>query len=730
MTLQQHGPDEAELGIVTPEPRAEHRPQLRSDATRVLAVFLAFTLGAVLSWESFGSTVGPSFFYPSAGVTAAALMLCRRALWPAIAAAVIAAELLVDSVYGNPLALSVAFAASNVVEPIIGASLVLAWCGGRPDLRNRRDFVRFIVGACVAGPFVGGLIGGTASSVMDGLPWVQAMLAWWLGDGLGVLVMASPILLWTTQLSILRRRPWDTAAVLVLTTLLTAVTFWNNHAPAILLLPLLAWAAFRVDMLGAAIAGALAAFLINIMSTRGEGPFSHDRDLSPASQVVLTQLYIAVIVVVAMLIAQEAAARVRAVQGQEAERWQRMRLESFALLARQLSAALTPGDIGQALTDQVINEAGATAMVLGLVSPDGRKLEWVAGAGFPQAMIDEYGSGVALSEPSVAADAIRSGKPIVIRTVSEYADVYPDRAHWLRLSGVESMVGWPLAAGGDPFGVLQLVWSDPQPLDTAQLAYVSAVSAMVSQALVRARVYADEHTRAAMLHSLAQPVARVDVVGLEYSALYKPADAAHALGGDWYTVMALPDGRTYLAIGDVIGHGLLTVEDMAQLRSAANAYAHQGLPAAQVLAELNRFAAHQIRGEFATNLVAIFDPQDSSLSYSSAGHLPAILRRAATGEVVRLSEASGPIMGPFADSVYVQSTVAVEPGDVLVMYTDGLVEHFDEDLQTGIAHLEQVIAAWPPEALLDCEALARDVAPASHDDDLCLLIARFGAKGE
>ena len=121
-------------------------PRVRS-AVVVLAVFLAFTAGAVASWESFGSTVGPSFFYPSAGVTVAALMLTRRSLWPAIAVAVVAAELLVDTLYGNPVGLSVAFAFSNVVEPVVGASIVLAWCGGRPDLSKRHDFIAFLVGA-------------------------------------------------------------------------------------------------------------------------------------------------------------------------------------------------------------------------------------------------------------------------------------------------------------------------------------------------------------------------------------------------------------------------------------------------------------------------------------------------------------------------------------------------------------------------------------------------------
>ena len=704
------------------------RRQFRADAVRVVAVFLAFAACAVLSWESFGSTVGPSFFYPSAGVTAAALMLSRRALWPAIAAAVIAAELLVDSIFGNPLALSVAFAASNVVEPLIGASLVLRSCDGPPDLRVRRDFVAFITGACLAGPLVGGLIGGTSSSVANGLPWFSATLTWWSGDALGVLVMASPILLWTAQSSILRRRPWDMAAVLFVIALLSVATFWTHFAPAILILPVLAWAAFRVDMLGAGIAGATAAFLVNIMSTRGQGPFSH-ADMSPAGQVVMTQTYVAVIVVVAMLIAQEAAARLSAVREREVERRERIRLETLSQLARQLSGALTPADIGEALTDQVLNEAGAQALNLGLVSADGRTLEWVTRSGYPP-MNDGYDTGISLSEPAVATDVIRMGKPIEFHNAAQYAEAYPGLASWRQLAGAESVVGWPLSSGGEPFGALVLVWSTPQPLNTAQRAYISAVSTMVSQALVRAKIYTDEHARGMVLHSVAQPVARVDAVGLEYRALYKPADIAAGLGGDWYSVMALPDRKTYLAVGDVIGHGLLSVEDMAQLRSTGNAYAHMGMSPAGILAELNCFAANQIRGEFATNLVAVFDPGHHSLSYSSAGHLPALLRRAATGGVVRLSDASGPMLGPFDDSVYVERAVAVEPGDVLVMYTDGLVEHYDENLKTGIAHLEQVIAAWPPAALLDCEALARAVAPAPHDDDLCLLVVRFGADGE
>lgn len=690
-----------------------------------LAVFVTFAAGAVLSWESFGSWGGPSFFYLSAGITVAAMILNRRSLWLPIALAVIAAEVLVDTLYGTAAWVSAGFAAANVVEPLVGASLVLAWCRGRPDLRQRRDFASFVAGACIIAPLFGALIGGATSSLEDGTPLVSAVVTWWAGDALGILVLASPILLWPLQSAIVRRRPWEMAAVLVVTVVLSLGSFAVELPPSILILPVMAWAGFRLDMLGAAIAGVVAALLGNFMTTHGHGLFA-STGKSQGAQVALTQIYVAVIVVVAMVIAQEAAARSHAVREREVERRERIRLETLSKLALQLSGALTPDDIGDALEEQVLNDAGASALSLGLISADGRRLEWITAAGYPPAMVDEVDGGTDLSESSLVNDVVLTGEPIEIRTAGEFSAAYPHRAHWLKVSDAESVVTWPLAAGGDPFGVLQMVWSEPQPLDTAQRAYISAVATMISQALVRAKIYADEHARAAVLHSVAQPVTTVDAVGLQYSALYRAAEAAYELGGDWYSVMALPRGRTYLSVGDVIGHGLMSVEDMAQLRITGNAYAYEGLSPAQILANLNRFASSQMRGEFASNFVATFDPHTQALSYSSAGHPPAVLRRAATGKVVLLSDAKGSLLGPFDDAVYTESTVSVAPGDVLVMYTDGLVEHHGEDLPTGISHLEQVVASWPPSALLDCEALAESVAPSPHSDDLCLLIVRFG----
>ena len=708
-------------------PRTVATSSFWGDSTGLFAVvFLAFATGAVLSWESFGSAQGPSFFYPSAGVTVAAMMLTRRALWPAVVAAILAGEVMVDMLYGSPPAVSLGFAAANVVEPLVGASLTLAWCRGRPDLRKRRDFVAFLVGACTIAPLFGGLVGGTVSARADQKPVLITVLDWWAGDAVGVLVVGAPILLWATQSYVVRQRPWETAGVLVVTAALSVTAFWNSLPPSMLILPVLAWAALRLDMLGASLAGAVAAFLSNVMTTRGHGLFT-SMPVSVDAQVALTQVFIVTIVVVAMLIAQEAAGRMTAVQEREAERRERMRLETLSRLAQQLAAALTPRDVGDALAEQVLNEAGARALNLGLVSADGLNLEWVTMSGHPQAVVDEFGGGVALSERTVGTDAIRFGQPILVRTAEEYGHNYPEKVHWARLSGAESTVGWPLTAGGKPFGVLLLAWAEPQPFNEAQRAYISAVATMIGQAMVRAQIYSDEHARAAVLQSAVLPTSPVDTCGLDVAVIYEPADVTQGLGGDWYDIMPLPKNRTYFAVGDVVGHGLPAVEDMAQLRSAGRAMAHQGLPPAQLLAELNGFTRHASLGKFATMAVAILDPEDGTLSYGLAGHPPPFLRWAADGEVVRLAEAEGPVLGPVQEATYTEARIRIAPGDILVMYTDGLVERHGMDIEMGLARAQQIIAGWDRHTKLSeyCEALQETLAPRPRADDVCIIAVRF-----
>lgn len=253
------------------------------------------------------------------------------------------------------------------------------------------------------------------------------------------------------------------------------------------------------------------------------------------------------------------------------------------------------------------------------------------------------------------------------------------------------------------------------------------MTTLVSQALVRARIYEDEHARAAVLQSALVPDSAGSTGGLDVCVVYEPADVAEGLGGDWYDVLSLPKDRLYLAVGDVVGHGLPAVEDMAQLRTAGRALAHHGLPPAQLLADLNAFTRHVSHGKFATMVVAILDVTSGELSYGSAGHPPPLLRRAATGEVFRLSDTAGAVLGPMAETSYVEGSLQVCPNDILVMYTDGLVERRGMDIEAGISTAERMIAEWQADSALagNCEVLRERLAPEPRADDLCMIAIRF-----
>jgi hypothetical protein len=388
---------------------------------------------------------------------------------------------------------------------------------------------------------------------------------------------------------------------------------------------------------------------------------------------------------------------------------------------------LTPSHIGDAVVSELLNDAGSQAVALGLVSSDGSRLEWVKTAGYPQLAHDRFAAGIPLEDHTAATEAVLSGRPVVIGSPAEYRERYPDSADLMTLTEAEALVNWSLTSGGRQIGVLGMMWTRRQPLDVAQLAYISAVATMIGQALVRAQIYADEHARAVVLQAAVLPTEPAEIAELDLAVSYEPADAEHGLGGDWYDVMALPKRRTYIAVGDVVGHGLPAVEDMAQLRSAGRAMALQGLSPARLLAELNIFTAHTSHGRFATMAVAIFDPQTSALSYGLAGHPPVLLRRSRDGKVVRLLDADGPVMGPIRDATYTAGVVRLEPGDILLLYTDGLVERRGRDIETGISQAQRLLAGWRSgiELAQGCRQLTKTLAAPPRQDDVCVLAVRL-----
>ena len=693
-------------------------------AVRIFAVvFVAYVAGATASALAFGSTTASAFFVPG-GITVAALLLTRPSRWAVIVAALVLAELLVDRRSGLTWSISAGFALGNAVEALVGAAVVRAWCGGTPDLRRTRDLTIYVLGAAGVGALSGAVVGGLTKWRAFGVPLDQGMTQWFAGDAISVLVVGTSILLWRRQSHRILSRPLETAAILAAAAVLSFVGFATPIPPGTTVLPILAVAALRLGVLGTALTGVVVAAIGNFLTGTHQGLIG-EAHTADSFRVASAQLFVAVLVLTAMIIAQVVAQRTSAVRERDVERGQRLRTESLSELAQQLAAALTPRDVGRALERQLPRDLGETSFTLGRLSHDGRRLEWVAAMGDPPLVPAAFDGGLLLTEPCMATDAVRSAQPVVVNAGDDRDDRHRVASEWSRVDAATSLAAWPLLSGERAAGVLLLGCRQPQPFDAEQLTYISAVAAMVSEALVRAQSYADEHARAAVLHSALHPAASLSTAGIEYGVCYEPADAVHGLGGDWYDVMSLPGDRTYLAVGDIVGHGLQAVEDMAHLRGAGRTLAHRGQSPAEVLADLNSFTEDVTQSEFATMVIAVFDRAQGSLTYSSAGHPPAFLRKADTGRVVRLDDANGPVLGPLRGEVFDDRVIGVDPGDILVMYTDGLVERTDASVAVGIARAEELVAEWPVEALLDCEAVAAKLAPPPRSDDICVLVVRF-----
>lgn len=678
-----------------------------------------------MSWQWFGAAVGFAFF-PPAGMTVAALLLTKRTRWWVVVAAIVTAEVLVDAAHGLSMPTAAGFALANAVEPLVGASVVRAWCGGAPDLRQRRDLARFVAGACVLGPLAGGVLGAAVGVAHGGIWWPAGVLRWWAGDGLGALVIGLPIVLWPRQRQIVRARPVETILVLAAVSVLSAAAFWVRTPPAVLLLPALAWAAFRLEVIGAALAAAVLALIANNLTAAGHGAVAV-LHLPVAARLAVMQLYLGVLVIVTTLVGQEAAGRVAAVEQRRVEQRERNRLQTLAQLSELLAVALTPQDIGEVVADQVLPGAGAQFLSLGLLSVDGRTLEWVHTAGYPEPIAAALDQSLLLAESAPATDSVRTGSPVLIRTRADCQQLYPHTAGRMTAAGAAAAGDWPLTAGARPIGVLELMWARPQLLDAAQQAYAEAVANMIAQALLRASLYADEHARAAVLQAAVLPAQLAEVAGVEIAVGYEPADRAHRLGGDWYDAITLPENQLYLAVGDVVGHGLPAVEDMAQLRVAGRVLAMQGLTPAQLLSHLNTLTRHASQGRYATATVAVFDPTTASMRYASAGHPPSLLRQSRSDKVIRLDGGRGVVLGPVGEATYTQNDVVIGSGDILVMYTDGLIERRGQDIETGIDLVQRQIAEWRTDTLLPeaCKRLIATLAPQPRDDDVCLLAVRF-----
>ncbi|MFI9769693.1 PP2C family protein-serine/threonine phosphatase [Streptomyces sp. NPDC052415] len=208
---------------------------------------------------------------------------------------------------------------------------------------------------------------------------------------------------------------------------------------------------------------------------------------------------------------------------------------------------------------------------------------------------------------------------------------------------------------------------------------------------------------------------------------YRPAIGALNVCGDWYDLVDLPDGGLAVAVGDVVGHGLAAACAMGQLRSALSAACRVADGPAQALDALGLYARSVEAAESSTAAAAFVDWAARSIRYSCAGHPPPALLRP-DGAVTFLDQATDPPLGARPDHVpRVQAGTPFMEGSVLVLYTDGLIERRDEDIDVGLGRLAESLTRHrhaDPEALAD--ALLSDLLPPTgNTDDTALVVIRL-----
>ncbi|MFC7305838.1 SpoIIE family protein phosphatase [Streptomyces monticola] len=338
-----------------------------------------------------------------------------------------------------------------------------------------------------------------------------------------------------------------------------------------------------------------------------------------------------------------------------------------------------------------------------------------------------------------AADVVRNGRAVYLSSPAEYRRRYPTTwplaAHFNR----ESWAFLPLTVAGRTMGAWMAAFRYPVQFTPDERSVLTTVARMLAQALSRAGIAESERELTEGLQRSMLPTLGPDIPGMTLAARYVPTGGGLQVGGDWYDMIPLPGGpsrpeggggRIALVIGDVQGHDVRAAGLMGQLRIALRAYASEGHRPDAVLSRATRFlsgitdnitygstgghatekAADTADPRFATCLYVEADPATGVLEIARAGHPdPAVRLR--DGTVVMRSTAGGLPLGVDPDADYPTTRIVLEPGETMLLCTDGLIETGGHDLDTGWARLRGILEQYRGDGL---EQLADELVQAVH----------------
>ncbi|MGW1348104.1 SpoIIE family protein phosphatase [Streptomyces sp. NPDC002409] len=388
-----------------------------------------------------------------------------------------------------------------------------------------------------------------------------------------------------------------------------------------------------------------------------------------------------------------------------------------------LAHARTVRDVIDVLKNsQGLAHLGATSLVMGLIEAgrihlvaDGPEDSFVPGTRYTRT-----------DEQYPMSEVVRTLSPRFIESATDFATSYPILWPHINHLGITSAAYLPLIAQARPIGALGLLYSDKDGFTGDERNLLVALGSSIAQSLQRAMLYEQEHDLAEGLQQAMLPRRIPDVPGAQVAVRYRSARLGRDIGGDWYDVIPLPGGRVGAVIGDVQGHDTHAAAVMGQLRIVLRAYAAEGHSPATVMVRASVFLHELDTDRFATCTYAEADLTTGVVQLVRAGHVDPLVRES-DGSCRRLPVEGGLPLGlsaEFGRLEYPVSTVELDPGQTLVMFTDGLVELPGADLDEGMQLLTALVRSGPQDLQKLADRLCEEVDERRGEDDVAVLLLR------
>ena len=300
------------------------------------------------------------------------------------------------------------------------------------------------------------------------------------------------------------------------------------------------------------------------------------------------------------------------------------RTELLQTVTADLAGAVSVDDVVRALARHADGLSHAQAAAVGLLGRSGRTIEISSSFGFSAAQLQGF-EHVPLEATTPLSVCVRTGREIVLTRV-QMIERFPALAAATAGTGSTLLAAMPLLVGGSTLGALLLAFRGPVDADQLDLPLLRAVATQSAQALDRARLIGRLGEVAEQLQSAMEPDRLPSVPGFELASVYRPGgDELEHVGGDWFDLVELDEGRYAFSIGDVMGRGVLASTTMTRIRTAMRAYASvDGAPLA-VVSTLDRFARTEAPDDFVTLVYGVLDTATGHVRLVNAGHLPPAL---------------------------------------------------------------------------------------------------------